>query len=140
MLFRSIWTYSTGSFAASSGTNAKYYALTPGGYVGRNYVWQLALNALVGNGYSISSNSRGVNAPRSGYSTDIAGNTVVPQFPVYLNYPSVAGPPPSTAPAVTGFRFIDSAGQDYGISPSTTVPRSGLSTAERMISSGMLRP
>ena len=114
------WQYSTGSFAQTSATNADYYVLTPGGYPNTNYVWQLDLNALAGNGYSIAANNKGVNAPRSGFSTDIAGNAVVTQFQNYINYPAIAGPPPSSAPAVTGFRFIDSAGQDYGISPGLT--------------------
>ena len=114
------WQYLTGAFSEVSSTDANYYALTPGGYPNTNYVWQLDLNKLAGNGYSISSNNKGVNAPRSGFSTNITGNTVVPQFPNYLNYPAIASPPPSTAPAVTGFKFVDNAGQDYAISPGGT--------------------
>ena len=114
------WQYSTGAFSLASATNADYYVLTPGGSPGTNYVWQLDLNALAGNAYSISANNKGVEAPRSGFSTDVAGNSVVAQFQNYLNYPAIAGPPPSSAPAVTGFRFIDNAGQDYGISPGNT--------------------
>jgi large repetitive protein len=114
------WQYSTGAFSLASATNADYYVLAPGGYPNTNYVWQLDLNALAGNAYGISANNKGVNAPRSGFSTDITGNAAVPQFQNYLNYPAIAGPPPSSAPAVTGFRFIDSAGQDYGISPGLT--------------------
>ena len=115
-----VWTYATGSFAASSATNANYYTLTPGGFPGTNYVWQLDLNQLAGNGYSITSNNLGVAAPRSGFSTPRAGNSSTPLYQVYLNYPTIAGPPPSSAPTVTGFRFIDNAGQDFGISPGGT--------------------
>jgi large repetitive protein len=114
------WQYSTGAYSLASATNANYYVLTPGGYPGTNYVWQLDLNALAGNGYSIAANNKGVDAPRSGFSTDVTGNSVVAQFQNYINYPAIAGPPPSSAPAVTGFRFIDNAGQDYAISPGNT--------------------
>jgi large repetitive protein len=115
-----VWQYATGSFAATSATDANYYVLAPGSSSASNYVWLLDLNDMAGNGYSISANNKGVNAPRSGYSTNITGNTVVPQFQAYLNYPTIASPPPSADPAVTGFRFIDSSGQDYGISPGAT--------------------
>jgi len=115
-----VWTYATGSFALSSATNANYYTLTPGGFPGTNYVWLLDLNQLAGNGYSITSNNLGVAAPRSGFSTPITGNSSTPLYQVYLNYPTIAAPPPSVAPSVTGFRFIDSAGQDFGISPGGT--------------------
>ncbi len=124
------WQYSTGAYSQASSTDANYYVLTPGGSATDNYVWQLDLNDMAGNGYGISANNKGVNAPRSGYSTDVTGNTVVPQFPVYLQYPAVANPPPSTAPAVTGFRFIDSAGQDFGISPGVTVGAQDTGTFE----------
>jgi large repetitive protein len=115
-----VWSYSTGAFSLASATNANYYVLAPGGFTNTNYVWQLDLNQLAGNAYTITSNSRGVAAPRSGFSTDITGNSVTPQYPVYLNYPMIAFPVPSAAAAVSGFRFIDSAGQDYGISPGGT--------------------
>jgi uncharacterized repeat protein (TIGR01451 family) len=115
-----VWTYATGSFALSSATNANYYTLTPGGFPGTNYVWLLDLNQLAGNTYSITSNNLGVAAPRSGFSTPITGNSSTPLYQVYLNYPTIATPPPSVAPSVTGFRFIDSAGQDFGISPGGT--------------------
>jgi uncharacterized repeat protein (TIGR01451 family) len=114
------WRYSTGLFTLASATDANYYTLTPGGFPGTNYVWQLDLNQLAGNAYSITSNNLGVAAPRSGFSTPKALNSSTPLYQVYLNYPTIAGPPPSTAPTVTGFRFIDSAGQDYGISPGDT--------------------
>lgn len=115
-----VWTYATGSFASTSATDANYYTLTPGGFPGTNYVWQLDLNRLAGNGYSITSNNLGVAAPRSGFSTLKSGNSSTPLYQVYLNYPTIANPPPSVAPSLTGFRFIDSAGQDFGISPGGT--------------------
>jgi len=115
-----VWAYATGSFGAAAATNANYYTLTPGGFPGTNYVWLLDLNQLSGNGYSITSNNLGVAAPRSGFSTPLTGNSSTPLYQVYLNYPTVAGPTPSSAPSVTGFRFIDNAGQDFGISPGGT--------------------
>jgi hypothetical protein len=111
------WRYATGSFALTSATDANYYVLAPGGAPTENYVWQLDLNDLAGNGYGISSNNKGVNAPRSGFSTPITGNTVVPQYNVYLGYPAIANPPPAGPPSVTGLRFVDNAGQDFAISP-----------------------
>jgi hypothetical protein len=61
------WQYSTGSATAT--TDGNYFILVPGGYPGTNYVWQLDLNQMAGQGYNIFSSNLGVAAPRSGFST-----------------------------------------------------------------------
>ena len=92
----------------------------PGGRPSSNYVWQLDLNNFAGFNYYIVANDIGVDAPNSGYSTEVAGNSVTYKFPIYTAVPDVALPPPALPPLITDLRFIDDAGVDSGISPSDT--------------------
>ena len=119
-LWSNLWSFDTGSFSEVAGTDADYYPLVPGGRTNTHYVWKLDLNKFSGNVYEIIANDLGVDAPRSGYSTLVAGNTAAPKFPIYLTYPIVAKPRPTDPPVINSFRFIDDAGQDYAISPSVT--------------------
>jgi len=79
------------------------------------------LNNFAGYGYNLVANSLGVDNPNSGYSTEKAGNSVSYLHPMYLAYPAIANPAPTTAPALTDVRFVDSSGQDHAISPGGTV-------------------
>jgi len=40
---------------------------------------------------------------------------------MYVAYPAIAKAPPLDAPTVSDIRFIDSGGQDYAISPGSTL-------------------
>jgi len=110
-----------GSFDETAATDANYYALIPGGRPSTNYVWQLDLNNFAGYGYNLVANSVGVRAPNSSYSTETTDNGVDYQHPLYLSYPAISDPRPTTAPTLTDVRFVDSDGDDYGISPGATV-------------------
>ncbi len=114
------WGFGTGSFAESAATDGDYYILVPGGRDNTNYVWLLDLNKFSGNVYNIAANDLGLNPPYSGYSAESASSTYTPLFPIYLGYPAVADPPPTVPPAVSSLRFIDSDGQDNGITPGSS--------------------
>ncbi|MEL6948715.1 MAG: OmpA family protein [Pseudomonadota bacterium] len=115
------WNINAGAFDVSAATDADFYALVPGGRPNTNYVWQLDLNNFAGFVYYIVANDIGVDAPNSGYSTELAGNAVTYQFPIYTSVPDVALPQPALPPVITDIRFIDDAGVDSGISPGDTI-------------------
>ncbi len=114
------WNFNAGSFDEVDATDADYFVLVPGGRPNTNYTWMLDLNNFAGFGYNILANDLGVDAPNSGYSTPVAGNTVSYKFPVYTGIPAIADPQPVDPPSVTNVLFIDDAGIDSGISPSVT--------------------
>jgi len=120
-----IWGYSfsfnAAGFGETESTDANCYALVPGGRPNTSYVWQLDLNKFAGYGYNLIANSLGVDTPNSGYSTEQIGNAVTYKHPIYISYPPVADPRPTTPPALSSVRFVDSSGQDYAISPGGTV-------------------
>lgn len=114
------WSFSTGSFAASAATDADMYILVPGANSGENFVWKLDLNKFSGNGYVLSANSLGLNAPYSGLSAAQNVSSVTPEFPIYIGYPGVAGSANSGAPTISSPLFIDSANEDNIFSPGIT--------------------
>ena len=119
-----VWGYAfgfnAGGFDEARSTDANYFTMVPGGRPNTHYVWQLDLNNFAGFGYNLMANSLGVDAPNSGYSTPLIGNSVMYQHPMYLSYPEIANPEPVEAPVLSDVRFVDSAGQDYAISPGNT--------------------
>ncbi len=119
-----LWAYSYSfnarGFEEENSTDANYYAKVPGGRPNTEYVWQLDLNNFAGFGYNLSANSVGVDAPNSGYSTPTAGNNANYLHQMYVSYPAQFDPRPTTPPALSAVRFVDSAGQDYAISPGAT--------------------
>ncbi|MFK8029058.1 MAG: OmpA family protein [Gammaproteobacteria bacterium] len=114
------WNINAGAFDEANATDANFYALVPGGRPDTNYIWQLDLNNFAGFGFNIIANDIGVGAPNSGFSTPDANNgpdTATFKYPNYLGVPAVADPAPTLPPTVTDLRFIDSDGEDIGISP-----------------------
>ncbi|MCU7844786.1 MAG: JDVT-CTERM domain-containing protein [Candidatus Thiodiazotropha sp. (ex Monitilora ramsayi)] len=114
------WGFYTHSFGEPASTNSDYYPLVPGGRTNTNYVWKLDLNKFSGNLYVLSANDLGVDAPYSGYSIPTASGSVTPKFPIYVGYPAVAQNRPDDPPVISNFRFIDDAGMDFGITPTTS--------------------
>jgi len=98
------WQFDAGSFAASAGTDASFYALVPGGTQGTDGVIELQLAGLAGYVYDINANPFGVDGAAGGRSVPAAGNTVTPQYPIYLQVPSVAAFG-AGAPTVGGLGF-----------------------------------
>jgi len=120
-LFAQVWRFNAGSFDLTEATNADYLALVPGGAPGTNYVWKLDLNNFAGFIYNIVANQIGVDSPNSGLSTDATGNSYSPLYDIYVGYPVVALPEPSSPPTVSNVRFIDEDGEDQSISPGSTI-------------------
>ncbi|MCU7853307.1 MAG: JDVT-CTERM domain-containing protein [Candidatus Thiodiazotropha sp. (ex Monitilora ramsayi)] len=114
------WGFYTHSFGEAASTDSDYYPLVPGGRTNTNYVWKLDLNKFSGNLYVLSANDLGVDAPYSGYSIPTATGSVTPKFPIYVNFPAVAQSRPDDPPVISGFRFIDNADVDFGITPTTS--------------------
>ncbi len=112
------WAYDTGTFSESGATDADYYVLIPGGRTNTDYVWKLDLNKFSGYVYTLVANDLGVAAPYSGYSVPTSGNKVCEKFPLYFGYPVVAESLPTEPPVITGgLTFVDSAGEDFAITP-----------------------
>jgi uncharacterized repeat protein (TIGR01451 family) len=116
-----VYAFNTGSFAQSASTNADFYIKVPGGRPGENYVWLLDLNQFAGNVFDIIGNSYGVDAPRSGFSVVQSGNSVTPEYPIYLSHPLQVGMRPVSPPGLTNAKFLDSQGVDNSISPGGTI-------------------
>ncbi len=119
-LFAKVWRFNAGSFAVTESTDADFFALVPGGVPGTNYVWKLDLNNFAGFVYNIAANQIGVDAPNSGLSTEEDNNSYSPLYDVYLGYPGITLPEPSSPPTASNIRFIDDSGIDSSISPGST--------------------
>ena len=114
------WAFGDASLGSTDATDANYYVLVPGGQPSTNFVWQLDLNDFNGGYFDIIANNKGVNKPNSPFSVPQSGNTVMQLYPIYLGYPVNALPPPILPPQITNYSFVDSAGVDQSISPSST--------------------
>ncbi|MEM1413454.1 MAG: hypothetical protein AAGH15_01070 [Myxococcota bacterium] len=89
-LFSYDWAFNAGSFSASAGTNASFFALMPAGNDVETAVIELDLEGLAGYVYEINANATGVVGPNAGRSVPQSGNDVLPLYAIYLNPPSVA--------------------------------------------------
>ena len=98
------WNFNSGTFAATGAQNTSYYALTPGGAVGRSAVVEMRFNGLQGNVYRVVANATGVNGPDAGSSVPSSGNSITPSYPLYINPPAIGTYDPVT-PTLSGFAF-----------------------------------
>lgn len=103
-LFSQDWAFNAGSFAQARATQGSFYAVLPGGATGTDAVIELALQGLSGYVYNINANRVGPLL-QGGRSVAQYGNQVFPEFPIYLQPPSVAGYG-RTAPGVYGLEYI----------------------------------
>jgi uncharacterized repeat protein (TIGR01451 family) len=121
-----VWAFNAGGFAVANSTNQDYYVVVPGGVPGTNYVWQLDLNQFAGYVYELVANNRGVDSPNAatqnvrGLSVPISGNSVSPQYRMYLTYPDQTFTKPTVGPTISNLRFEDSAGEDNTFTPGGT--------------------
>lgn len=132
-LWATIFSFNANGFGASTATDADYLVLVPGGAPNTNYVWRLDLDDFAGYYYDIVANGRGVDAPSSGLSVPRAGNSVTPQYPIYLGYPAVAAASTGPAPEPTAFDFQNDQGAHGTLSPNDT-PGQGDSGAFSFVS------
>ncbi len=100
------WHFNSGSYAESAATNGSFYIIAEGGAPGHDTVVELKLDGLSGYDFWINCNSTGINGVNAGKSVPMAGNSVTPEYPLYLNPPARAHYNPVT-PTVTGFRFMN---------------------------------
>ncbi|MCA9516759.1 MAG: hypothetical protein KC635_17580 [Myxococcales bacterium] len=119
-LWAYIFSFNANGYGASEATDADYDVLVPGGAPGTNYVWKLDLDDFAGYYYDIVANSRGVDAPSSGLSVERVGNSITPQYPIYLGYPAVAAGSTGPAPDPTAFDFVNDQGAHGSLSPNDT--------------------
>jgi len=100
------WNFNAGNFTEARSTNGSFYIIAEGGAPGHDTVVELKLDGLAGNVFDLSCNSTGINGVNAGKSVPIAGNSVSPEYPLYVNLPARANYNPIT-PTVTGFRFMN---------------------------------
>lgn len=112
------WGFNAGSFAESRATNASFYAIVPGGAAGESSVIELQLNGLAGFVYNINANRIGVDGFGGGRSVPMSGNTVSPEFPIYLNPPD-ASTYSASSPQVSDLTFIGGTSVDANGDPMT---------------------
>ncbi|MEZ4400733.1 MAG: MYXO-CTERM sorting domain-containing protein [Kofleriaceae bacterium] len=84
------WTFDAGSYAPAAATYGSFYAIVDGGGGSFRPVIELALDGLAGYVYDINANSIGIDGPLRGKSVPMSGNSVTPEFPIYLRVPSIA--------------------------------------------------
>ena len=120
------WYFNASSYAESRSTDADLYVVADGGFVGTYFIWELDLNNFAGFVYSLRANDLGVTSPNAagdvvaGLSVPISNNSIVAKFPIYLGYPAKSFPEPVGGVNISDLSFIDSDGEDSGISPGTT--------------------
>ena len=122
-----VWAFNAKSFGFNESTDQNFYVVVPGGSPGTNFVWQLDLNDFAGFIYQLVANNRGVDSPNiagtnvRGLSVPIAGNSVTPQYRMYLEYPDQTFVNPTVGPTITNLRFEDNAGEDNTFTPGGTL-------------------
>ena len=121
------WAFNAGNtFAPSGAYDADLYIRTPGGRPGTGFVWQLDLNKFAPQRHEIIANGIGLDAPNSrGSAPGSSGATYTKNYPIYLSPPnltSLVAPilPEPAPPSISNLRFIDNAGEDNTISPTST--------------------
>ncbi len=100
------WFFNSGDYTEARATNGSFYIIAEGGAPGHDTVVELKLDGLSGFVFELNCNSTGINGVNAGKSVPISGNTVTPEYPLYVNPPDRANYNPVT-PTVTGFRFMN---------------------------------
>ena len=106
------WQLDAGS--PQNATDASFYAVVPSGQPGQTGVIELKLDGLAGGEYDILANDRGVDGAAPGQSVPIAGNSVSPQYPIYLNPPALADYL-AAAPSITNVQLQSAQGTACGV-------------------------
>lgn len=109
-LFSYDWRFNAGAFSEERATNASFYAIVPGGGSGQSSVIELQLNGLAGFVYNVNANRIGVDGSNAGRSVGMSGNSVSPEFPIYIS-PPTASSYSASSPDVFGFAFVGGASQ-----------------------------
>ena len=110
------WQFNTGGFSSDRAVDSSFYALVPGGTSSTNAVVELQLGGVSGYVYDVNANATGVDGPLGGRSVEQSGNSTTPQYPLYLDPPSLAQYH-AVAPSVQGFEFVGGTSQDVDGNP-----------------------
>jgi hypothetical protein len=102
------WQFNNASYADDRSTYGSFYALVPGGAPGTNATIELSLNGLSGYVWDLSANRLGVDGLNAGRSVPSSGNTLTPEYPIYLNTPSRSTFDALT-PTISGLSFSGAA-------------------------------
>ncbi len=116
------WVFDASTFTQANATNASFYAIVDGGDDDHTGVVELKLEGLAGFIYDIVANDTGVDGSEAGRSVRQIGNTLTPEFEIYLNPPSTATYT-VVAPTVDDFLFQ---GLDENGSPTANSACNGL--------------
>ncbi len=120
------WYFNANGYTEDRATDANLYVVADGGFVNTFFIWQLDLNNFAGFVYSLRANDLGVTSPNTvgdvvaGISVPESNNSILEKYPIYLGYPAKSFPPPVGGLNVSGLGFVDSDGEDSGISPGST--------------------
>lgn len=120
------WYFNANGYSTDKATDANLYVVADGGFVGTYFVWRLDLNNFAGYVYSLKANDLGVTSPNAagdivaGLSVPVTNNSIQEKYPIYLGYPAKSFPSPIGGLNVSGLGFVDSDGEDSGISPGST--------------------
>ena len=99
------WQFNVGSYAVERSIFTSFYARVPGGLPGTEALIELKLDGLSGYYWDLNANRFGVDGPDRGRSVPTSGNSVTPEFPLYLNPPSLAAYGAVT-PTVSDFALV----------------------------------
>ncbi len=83
------WNFNTGSYGSATALDSSFYTLVPTGPT-TNATVELKLDGFQGFQYSIYANKTGVNGANAGKSVPTSGNTVTPQYSIYLSVPQLS--------------------------------------------------
>ncbi|BAZ43345.1 hypothetical protein NIES4102_03450 [Chondrocystis sp. NIES-4102] len=125
-LWADSWGFNAGNtFLAAGGYDANLYIRTPGGRTNTEFIWQLDLNRFAPQRHEIIANEIGLNAPNSRGSLPGGGGAYTKKYPIYLSPPNTSSfiapvLPEPAPPVVSNISFIDNAGEDNTISPTTS--------------------
>jgi hypothetical protein len=83
------WNFNTASYGSATALDSSFYTLVPTGPT-TNATVELKLDGFQGFQYSIYANKTGVNGANAGKSVPTSGNTVTPQYSIYLSVPQLS--------------------------------------------------
>lgn len=120
------WYFNATNYSVDRATDANLYVVADGGFLNTYFIWRLDLNNFAGYVYSLKANDLGVTSPNAvgdivaGISVPVSSNSIEEKYPIYLGYPAKSFPLPVGGLNVSGLGFVDSDGEDSGISPGST--------------------
>ncbi|MFO0727445.1 MAG: Ig-like domain-containing protein [Myxococcota bacterium] len=105
-LFSRNWAFNTGTYAGGANAlNTSFFALVGNGAANADAVLEVRFAGLQGFIFNVETNQTGVNGRNAGRSVPTNGNSVSPQFRMYLAPPTIARYTGGVRPTITNFRY-----------------------------------